>query len=453
MKIWINYTNRIKRNCCHLDNEVPDLDYWRNRLFAGTIIYLLPFCLIGLVPSLYWIMITGQYVLATIDMLALISMLSIAFVPVIAINTRKFIFIACVYTFSCCMLYYIGLGGPGLIFLLTACVLCTLIFSSVYAWWSAFFNTFICILFIVGIHFHVLPLQYNAENVVGEWIAVTSNLVFLSFLCAALIPRLFMGLEQTILQEKKLRVQLNREQNLLKDAMAMLEHKNSELEQFAYSASHDLQEPLRMITGFLALLEKKYESVIDDNGKKYIHFAVDGAQRMRQIISDLLELSRAGRTDDQLEDVDVNDIVHEIKILYRKQVQEKKATIQSPPLPVIKVYKSQLKQVFQNLISNALKYSNEQSPVHINIDVTETATHWQFAITDNGIGIAEEYFDKIFVVFQRLHSNEKYSGSGMGLAICKKIIESMDGKIWVESKIGKGTVFYFTIIKHNNLTL
>jgi PAS domain S-box-containing protein len=224
---------------------------------------------------------------------------------------------------------------------------------------------------------------------------------------------------------------------------------NAELEQFAYVASHDLQEPLRMVTGFLTQLEKKYGDIIDEKGKKYIGFAVDGAKRMRQIILDLLEFSRVGRTEDNREILDLNELVKEILPLFQKQIEDKSAVFQVDELPVINAYKTPLRQVFQNLISNALKYTRQDIPCQIHITAKALENHWQFAVTDNGIGIAEEYFDKIFVIFQRLHNKDEFSGTGMGLAVTKKIIENLGGKIWVASEEGKGTIFYFTLLKQH----
>jgi PAS domain S-box-containing protein len=222
---------------------------------------------------------------------------------------------------------------------------------------------------------------------------------------------------------------------------------NAELEQFAYVASHDLQEPLRMVTSFMTQLEKKYGDVVDDKGRQYIHFAVDGAKRMRQIILDLLDFSRVGRTEDDQEKVDFNKVVNEVLALYRRQIEEIRAEVAFDNLPVIHTYKTPLRQVFQNLIGNSLKYhSAEKAPV-IKISCKETKAYFQFSIKDNGIGISPEYFDKIFIIFQRLHNKDEYSGTGMGLAITKKIIEGLGGKIWVESSVEKGSTFYFTILK------
>ncbi len=236
------------------------------------------------------------------------------------------------------------------------------------------------------------------------------------------------------------------EENLQKQAKELV-LSNAELEQFAYTASHDLQEPLRMVISFLTQLEKKYGNVIDNKGKKYIGYAVDGAKRMRQIILDLLEFSQVGMKEDQLEHLKLNDLLNEVILLLRKNIEEKSATISMDQLPEIRSHRTPLRQVFQNLISNALKYSNKENPPQIKITVKEFNDHWKFAVIDNGIGIENEYFEKIFILFHKLHNNGEYSGTGMGLAITKKIIGILGGEIWVESEIGKGSSFYFTIKK------
>jgi PAS domain S-box-containing protein len=222
---------------------------------------------------------------------------------------------------------------------------------------------------------------------------------------------------------------------------------NKELEQFAFVASHDLQEPLRMVTSFLNQLEKKYGETIDEKGKQYIYFAVDGAKRMRQIILDLLEFSRVGRLENDAELVNSNEMMSEIISLYSLQIEESNASIELGELPIIKTHKLPLFQVFHNLIGNALKYRHPGNPPLISINCTEMPGYWKFSIQDNGIGIDEQYFEKIFIIFQRLHNKNEYSGTGIGLAIVKKIINSLDGKIWVESRQGAGAIFYFTLPK------
>lgn len=231
----------------------------------------------------------------------------------------------------------------------------------------------------------------------------------------------------------------------IKEALESIKHSNSELEQFAYVASHDLQEPLRMITSFMSQLEKKYANTLDDKAKEYIYYAVDGAKRMRQIILDLLEYSRVGKSNDRLSSIDLNEVINEIKILHNKQIEELNAQIINDNLPLISGYKTPIRQLFQNIISNGLKYHRPDIKPIITIRVIKTNKEWEFIISDNGIGIEEQYFNKIFEIFQRLHNKDEYSGTGIGLAITRKIIDNLGGKIWLTSEYGKGSSFHFTI--------
>lgn len=222
---------------------------------------------------------------------------------------------------------------------------------------------------------------------------------------------------------------------------------NAELEQFAFVASHDLQEPLRMITSFLAQLERKYGDVLDEKARQYIHFATDGAKRMRQIILDLLDFSRVGRVDTEREEVDLNELLQNEIRYFNRQIKEINAEIKWDKMPVIIASKGPLKQVFHNLIGNGLKYQREGNRPEVVISAEETETYWKFSVQDNGIGINPEYSEKIFNIFQRLHNRDEYEGTGVGLAICKKVVEDHGGEIWVESEEGIGSTFHFTIKK------
>ncbi len=224
-----------------------------------------------------------------------------------------------------------------------------------------------------------------------------------------------------------------------------LARSNKELEQFAYVASHDLQEPLRMVTSFTQKLERKYMDMLDADGKEYIFFVVDGAKRMQILIDDLLTFSRVGQKDVPFVRIDINlvckAILEDLDIL----IKENEASVQLDTLPVFYANDTQMMQLFSNLISNAIKYRAQKPPV-IKITSREIEENqWQFSVSDNGIGIEEKYFDKLFVIFKRLHTRTKYKGTGIGLALCKKIVENYDGRIWIESKINEGTTFHFTL--------
>ncbi len=231
---------------------------------------------------------------------------------------------------------------------------------------------------------------------------------------------------------------------IIRQTLTELERSNQELEQFAYIASHDLQEPLRMVSSFLQLLQSRYKDSLDEDGLEFIEFAVDGASRMRQLIKDLLEFSRVGTRGKPFEKAKIEELANIAVQNLSESITESNAVIKIGKLPELSVDHSQIVQLFQNLISNAIKFRGETDP-EINISAKRKKYNYEFTVTDNGIGFDVKYKDRIFTIFQRLHTSEEYSGTGIGLAVCKKIVERHGGEIWVESEPGKGTKFYFTL--------
>jgi len=225
---------------------------------------------------------------------------------------------------------------------------------------------------------------------------------------------------------------------------AELERSNAELEQFAHVASHDLKEPLRMVASYLELLQRRYKGRLDNDADDFIHFAVDGALRMRNLMDGLLALSQVGTHGRPFEPTDCDAVVDKAVNDLAVAIGESRAVITRDPLPTVLGDAGQLEQLFQNLVSNAIKFRSEEEP-RVHITARRKRTEWLFSVRDNGIGIDSKYSERIFVVFQRLHAREERSGTGIGLAISKKIVERHGGRIWIESRPGEGTTFYFTI--------
>jgi signal transduction histidine kinase len=223
-----------------------------------------------------------------------------------------------------------------------------------------------------------------------------------------------------------------------------LERKNKELEQFAYVASHDLQEPLRTISSFVKLLDQQYKGKLDEKADKYLSYIVHSSDRMRTFITDLLEYSRIG-TEKKMEVIDCNKLFKEVLDDLEVAIQETSAQVRVGLLPVIVGHSTEIKQLFHNLVFNAIKFRQKDVAPRINISATTKEDHWQFAVADNGIGIEKEHHNRIFIIFQRLHTRSQYPGSGIGLSHCKKIVELHSGQIWLDSELGKGSTFYFTI--------
>lgn len=248
---------------------------------------------------------------------------------------------------------------------------------------------------------------------------------------------LALGLVSDITERRRVAQELER-------ANEDLRRSNADLEQFAYVASHDLQEPLRMVTSYLNLLERRYKDKLDTDASEFIHFAVDGAQRMKGLIQDLLSFSRIGRQQVYIREVDVEPVLQAALQNLKAAIAEYQAEVTVESLPTVHGDPGLLTQVFQNLIGNAIKFHGERNP-QITISAAQTGGEWVFSVKDNGIGIERVHEERIFRIFERLHAVEQYPGTGVGLAVSKKIVERHGGRIWVSSEVGRGSTFYFSI--------
>ncbi len=261
-------------------------------------------------------------------------------------------------------------------------------------------------------------------------------------------PKYFIAVIQDIQARKRLQAQVQEANRVLEarvaERTAELARSNEELEQFAYVASHDLQEPLRMVTSYLQLLEERYGHQLDGDALDFMGFAVDGATRMKVLIEDLLEFSRLGTRKEERGAVDLNDVFEEVCSTLAVSAQDAQAVIESSDLPTVVGDRSRMVQLFQNLIGNAIKYRSDDPP-RISVSGERFNGEWRMAVRDNGIGIAERHAGRIFEIFQRLHSDRTVPGTGIGLASCKKIVEGHGGRIWVDSTVGEGSTFRFTL--------
>lgn len=245
----------------------------------------------------------------------------------------------------------------------------------------------------------------------------------------------------------ELKLQISERQKaeaLLQQHTDELQRSNQELEKFAYVASHDLQEPLRMVASYMQLLQRRYHDQLDDKANEFIDYAVDGATRMKKLINDLLTYSRIATKGNAFAETNCNEIIEQVISDHKFTIEEHGATITHDDLPTVWGDQTQLRQLLQNLMANAIKFRGDRAPtVHVGARRCERA--WQFSVKDNGIGIEPQFAERIFEIFQRLHSREDYPGTGIGLAICQKIVQRHGGRIWMESQPNKGTTFFFTI--------
>src|SRR6202049_183464 len=239
-------------------------------------------------------------------------------------------------------------------------------------------------------------------------------------------------------------VRKSSEEHLVK-TVAELKRSNDELQQFAYVASHDLQEPLRMVASYTQLLAQRYKGRLDSDADEFIAYAVDGSNRMQGLIRDLLAYSRAGTNGKALHTISSENALNEALTNLRATIEESSAVVTHDVLPAITMDETQMVQLFQNLVGNAIKYRTPEAP-HVHVSAAKNGgNEWIFCVRDNGMGIDPQYFERIFVIFQRLHGRKDFKGTGIGLAICKKIVERVGGRIWVESELEKGSTFWFAL--------
>lgn len=248
-----------------------------------------------------------------------------------------------------------------------------------------------------------------------------------------------------VTQRKQFEETLEANAKRLEEYAGELKKSNTELEQFAYVASHDLQEPLRMVGSYCQMLQRRYKGKLDKDADDFIGFAVEGALRMQQMINDLLTYSRVGRTGKGVAEIRIEDVVKTAVSNLQAAIAESKAVVTWDPLPTLSGERVQLLQLFQNLIGNAIKFRAEDRPIEVHVAAAREGELWHFQVRDTGIGIEKQYLERIFLIFQRLHDRSKYKGTGIGLAVCKKVVEHHGGRIWVESEPGKGTTFHFTM--------
>jgi len=444
IQIWNRYKTTVRRNCMGADPGVKNLSYWRDVLFTATVTYLIPLSMIALMPGVYMTYSTGLTGLLIIDAVVVPLALSIAFVPGMSVFARKFVFSFELYLLSIGLLYYLGPIGPGLMYLYASAIFIILIFETRVAVLTLAGNTLICAVAGIAIYYDYGGSPLIEEYTIGPWIAASSNLVFLNAVALFLIPKLFNGLHETVMEQERLKQELHENKEDLEHSVKLLNEKNRELEEFAYITSHDLKEPLRMIRSFMDLLSKEYKDILDEKGRIYIGHAVNGAEKMTNLIDDLLQYSRAGRSDAEKKEINLNYLFQALKQNFEEAGNKRKPEIMINNLPAVNAVPVSMWVLFQNLISNGLKYQNGKNFARVTISCRNEGGYWKFSVSDNGIGIDGKYHENIFQFFRRRHLDSEFKGTGMELAICKKVVEQHGGEIWVESEPEKGSTFYFS---------
>lgn len=448
---WRKYTTKLFRSYGRQTGSQSDLDLKKDTIFKYTLSILLPLSTVAFGPGIIYSFHVDLPYLGYADIFALVGLIFITLPVNMPLLVRKVVFISIAYFIALAAIWYVGMLGPGLILLLAACLFGVVFFSNKFSIYFAHINLVLLLFFALLLNLNFFPWRnfILREHIIEEWGAVAGNVILMSYLFAFIIPYVFKKMQKTIDEHNRLKEKLELKQQELEKALITLERKNEELEQFAYIASHDLQEPLRMVSSFMEKIDQKYADVLDEKGKTYLHYAVDGSKRMRKMIIDLLEYSRFQRSIQEAEWIQLNEILKVELDTFQEEINATQSTLIIENLPSVFAPKSSIIRLFQNLISNAIKYRKLDTPLVIEIKCEERESDYLFSVKDNGIGINEKYHEKIFAIFQRLHREEEIPGSGLGLAICKKVVTDLGGEIWFESNSNEGTNFLFTLPKSN----
>lgn len=442
-KLWFRYVRMVHDRCMTRDPEPQhSVAFWQNRLFVSTMIALLPLAFLTTIPGIVHSLFKGEYRLALFDGLSMMLVFALGLMRPISVLYRKYALVALAYFVGIYLLTFPLMWGAGLLFLLIACVFALLILPLRWAFTWSYLNTLIVATMTLGL---ALSWSFLPEMAYLDWLAIAINLVLLSFMASWVLPTLYQGIELTFGRQAALTQKLQQQKEQREKAMALLESKNREVQQFVYFASHDLQEPLRMVNGFVRKLEDRNAGQWDEKSRQYFHFARDGGERMQRIIQDLLALSRSGQAAEaELSWVDIKEVLASLRKLMTEEFTNTGAELSYGDLEPVKIQPAVLEKTLQNLISNALKYRHPERRLKIDVQQEKLENQWKIGVADTAMGVPEGAEERIFEVFYRHAPHSAVKGTGIGLAIVKRSLESIGGQVWAEARPGGGSVFYFT---------
>lgn len=439
---WINRYEKVFLNKLLPDSSsYSELEYLRIVIFLKCIIFLLPSAIIVLIPCYFYLIKWNQEIMFLIDVTTYFLLIFLIGPVKINIEIKKIIFTLAMYHLSYQLLFRLDSVVYGVLYWFITNLGMILIYTKRTTIIVLTLNIVFSLIIALLLKINDPVYNLNAHITYDEWLILAVNMFFLNTIITILINHILISLQNKISSQ----IENGKE---LANMVNLLQSKNEELEHMTYVASHDLQEPLRMVTSFLSQLDNKYKDQLDQRGKQYIHFAMNGAVKMREVMLEILAFSKIGMDESQIESINLNELVEEVLWMNRKLIQENNSQIIIDQLPIMIGHKILLRTLFTNLISNAVKYKSNARISIIKLACTIEENDFVFKVIDNGIGIPNEKKDQIFQLFNRGDVNKnQIQGSGIGLAICKKITLLMNGEISVTSVYNEGCTFIVRLPK------
>lgn len=421
MRYWKKYLGFIEVVSGTGAESYSGREPWRTFLFLRVLAVILPLSIFAVVPGIIMAIHGNIPIIAVVDAA---GFLLLAYITLgrVKIELKKFLFTSLFYILTIFIIVVLGPFGPGLLFLLSLTILIALIYSTRSAGISIIVNMLLTTILGIIIHFDVLVTPFTDSYTFATWMTVSINLLVLSSGIVAGLHFLLKSLHK---------------------AVNVAAERSAEMEQFVYDASHDLKEPVRSMATISGMYIREYDGKLDEKQKEYLNYITLSANRMQSLIKSLLDYSKT--SDFPAEDVNPNEVLEEVLEDLKTMIEETKAKISYENFPSVRLHPVELKQLFQNLIVNGIKFRKKGEDPIILITAKRSGNQVIFSVKDNGIGVEPEYRDVIFEVFRRLLTREQVEGSGIGLAHCKKIVKRLGGDIWLESEPEKGSTFHFSV--------
>lgn len=441
-KIARIYYFKMVKSHFNRSNYPDELNFYRDVTFLKSLIIIHPFTIIPLVLCLNYGLTIGSFAVVFWSIITYLTLWVITFPSSLSILNRKKIMTIGVYNLGLQLLINSGMDHSGILYWTIGNIMVSLFFQRINYVTIISINVLMAIIIGCIIYFNYQSTQFSVSLSLFDWILIAINNLFLSAIISILFTELISRIHRESVKKKQIKLNLIKSKANIENTNKLLQQKNNELEEIAHVTSHNLQEPLRLVTCFLNLLDAKYKDQLDQRGKQYIHFALNGANEMRKVMLEILSFSKINVDESQLEEINLDLLIDEVVWMNRRLIQENNSQLIIDQLPTIVGNKTLLRTLFSNLLTNAIKYKSNARISIIKITCNFEGAFLIFTFHDNGIGISEDKIDQIFQLFNKggIH-NYPVSGSGIGLAICKKIMNLLNGEIEVSSVLNEGTTF------------
>jgi signal transduction histidine kinase len=445
MRFISNYLEKKNLALINRSDYATDLNYLKDVIFIKSLVYVYSLSILVLIPGIFYGIIINNYWVVFWDVLTYLSVLFLIYPTKIKLNIRKWIFVSVIYLLGFQLLMQLGMDGAGILFWIIGNISSSLLFNQIQLIYIVLVNIIVFSIITLIIYIGDLPPTFSTSLSIDDWVLISIHNIYLSIIISAVLNELLKVLERVLYKEKKLQQSIVNALLKTEQSIQLFERKNAKLEHIAYVTAKDIKTPLKQVEKDIQLLNEQLKATIDDKADKYLHFAAEGATKMWGLIAGMDKLSRIDQHEVRLEKVNIKQITTEIiesqfsnetqiDLMFDLAIDE----FQSDAIL--------LKRLIKLLLTNCIQFQNKNLPLLVNIKTKqEGEDKLLITITDNGIGVEKQHYDRIFQLYQRIHTQKDNAGSGIGLALAKRIVNKLNGEIWVRSKLNIGTSFTISL--------